>query len=387
MKPVSISLSQARRTILGAQGLQRAFPFGAGAPSVTKTIEHLGYVQLDTISIVQRAHHHILRTRIPTYDPTWLDKAQYQRRKVFEYWAHAASYLPLRDYRFALPVMEVFRSKKDRWPQTSAADMKKVLDRIRVDGPLKSRDFESTHKSGNWWDWKPDKWALQRLFLEGHLMVSHREGFQRVYDLPERILPNDTNTKMPSIEEYYRFLITTTLNAQGLATSSEISHLRKTDADIFQKVLRDLILEKIILPVKVDSTKTYYAIPQIVEKTIRLQDKIHILSPFDNLVIWRKRLKDIFGFDYTLECYIPSSKRVYGYFCLPVLYKDQFLGRIDAKADRAKKSLIILQEFWEQSPKAIGRSSMYQEALRDYAVFNECLYVKSGKGILPDFSI
>jgi uncharacterized protein YcaQ len=353
---------------------------------VTKTIEHLSYVQLDTISIVQRAHHHILRARIPTYNPSWLDIAQYQR-KVFEYWAHAASYLPLRDYRFALPVMDAFRSKKDRWPQVSMADMKKVVDRIRIDGPLKSRDFESNHKPGNWWDWKPDKWALHRLFLEGHLMVSHREGFQRVYDLPERILPSDVNTTMPSIEEYYRFLITTTLRAQGLATASEISHLRKTDGEIFQKILSDLTSEKIILPVKVESAKTYYSLPQNVEKTIRLQASIHILSPFDNLVIWRKRLREIFGFDYTLECYIPAAKRVYGYFCLPVLYKDQFLGRIDAKADRAKKSLTVIKEFWEQSPRMIGCSKLYKEALKDYAIFNDCLHIKSIKGIHPDFSI
>ncbi|HJW30854.1 MAG TPA: crosslink repair DNA glycosylase YcaQ family protein, partial [Saprospiraceae bacterium] len=193
-QPVHISKQEARRIILAAQGLDKMNPFGSGPKSVVKAVEHLGYVQIDTISVVERAHHHVLWNRIPAYQASWLDQAQKKSRAVFEYWAHAAAYLPMKDFRFSLPVMHAFKSKKDRWPKSQRTEMKKVLDRIKAEGPLMSRDFESTHKGGSWWDWKPAKWALQRLFLEGALMVSHREGFQRIYDLPDRIIPEGIDT-------------------------------------------------------------------------------------------------------------------------------------------------------------------------------------------------
>lgn len=372
----SISLSTARRIILQAQGLTKISPFGAGPASVIKAIEHLGYVQLDTISVIERAHHHVLRTRIPAYQSEWLDKAQYNQRRIFEYWAHAAAYLPMKDYRFAIPVMDVFRSKKDRWPKTSKSDMKKVLERIRAEGPLMSRDFESDHKGGNWWDWKPAKWALQRLFLEGNLMVSHRSGFQRIYDLSENILPENIDTTPPTKEEYYRYLITNTLRAQGLATKSEIAHLRTTDKKVFDKTLHYLEEEGTIVPVNVEKSKTYFTLPSHLGQNIKIQRKITILSPFDNLIIWRKRIKDIFDFDYTLECYIPSPKRQYGYFCLPVLYGDQFAGRIDLKADRKSETLIIKKEYWLPAHQSMSSNDLYIEALNSFAAFNGCTKIR-----------
>ena len=375
-KPLPVTASRARKIILQAQGLTKTNPFGKSEVSVIKAVEHLGYVQIDTISVVERAHHHVLWSRIPSYEPTWLDKAQYKHRRVFEHWAHAAAYLPMKDYRFSIPVMEVFRSKKDRWPKISHADMKKVLERIRIEGPLMSRDFESDHKGGNWWDWKPPKWALQRLFLEGSLMVSHRDGFQRVYDLPERIIPPDVITIPPKEEEYYRYLIMTTLNAQGLATQNEISHLRKTDLKKFDKVLSELTEEKLITPVKVDKGKTYFTLPSFLDQNIRVADKVIILSPFDNLVIWRKRLKDIFNFDYTLECYVNSHKREFGYFCLPVLYKELFIGRIDLKVDRRNKILHIKAEHWETSGGSMRNDKLYKESLKSFAAFNGCIKIQ-----------
>ncbi len=374
-KPLSISNSQARSIILHGQKLTKSKPFGTGPFSVIKAIEHLGYVQIDTISIVERAHHHVLFSRIPSYQPDWLEKAQYRHRKIFEYWSHAAAFLPMKDYRFSIPVMNVFRDMKDRWPKTSKADMKKVLSRIRSEGPLKSRNFESTHKGGSWWDWKPDKWALQRLFFEGDLMVSHREGFQRVYDIPERIIPEGTDTSTPSEEAYYRHLITTTLRAQGLAARNEISHLRKTNTKVFEKVLNDLQEENIIAPVTIEGSKPYFTLPSHLEQNIRIQERMTILSPFDNLIIWRKRIKEIFDFDYTIECYVPAPKRVFGYFCLPVLYKKQLLGRIDLKADRKSGILQIKKEYWE-SKFTSDMKELYREALESFAEFNGCTVVE-----------
>jgi len=371
----SISNTQARRIILSAQGLTKSNPFGSGLNAVIKAVNQLGYVQLDTISVVERAHHHILWSRIPGYEAEQLEKAQDNKRKIFEYWSHAAAYLPMQDYRFSIPVMNVFSNKEDRWPDTSKSDMKKVLKRIREEGPLMSRHFESEHKSGNWWDWKPAKRALQRLFLEGELMVSHREGFQRVYDLPENIIPPEVDTSTPTLSEYYSHLIKTTLQAQGIATPKEIFHLRKSDTKIFTSVFQHLQEEKIIVPVQVDGQKNYFTLPEYLNQTIRLPEKMMFMSPFDNLIIWRKRLKDIFGFDYTLECYIPSEKRTYGYFCLPILYKDQFIGRVDLKAERKSKQLHVKKEFWNDNNAKMKSHPLYKKALLSLAEFNKCNFV------------
>ncbi len=155
--PQAISKKEARKIILAAQGLNKTSPFGSGPSSVSKAIDHLGYVQIDTISVVERAHHHVLWNRIPQYKAAWLDHAQLKTRSVFEYWSHAAAYLPMKDFRYSIPVMEAFRSKKDRWPKSQRGEMKKVMDRIRQEGAVMSRHFESNHKGGTWWDWKPAK--------------------------------------------------------------------------------------------------------------------------------------------------------------------------------------------------------------------------------------
>lgn len=373
MAPVdTISRTEARKIILNAQGLNKASPFGAGPQSVIKAIEHLGYVQLDTISVIERAHHHILWSRIPTYKPQWLDAAQIKERKVFEYWSHAAAYLPMKDYRFSLPVMNAFKDKKDSWPTSSKADMKKVLERIHMDGPVMSRDFESDHKGGTWWDWKPPKWALQRLFLEGHIMVSHRKGFQRIYDLPERIIPTDVNTTSPTNKEYYTHLIARTLEAQGLATRNELIHLRHIPPKDFDLLLNELMEAGILKAIHLEDKKQYFTLPANADKKLKLRDTVTILSPFDNAIIWRNRLKDIFGFEYTLECYLPEHKRTFGYFCLPILYKDEFAGRIDMKADRAKRLLQVHNIFWNEGMEDVEQHPLFEEALNDFAVFNHC---------------
>jgi uncharacterized protein YcaQ len=374
-----LSLPEARKIILHAQGFTRAKPFGSGAASVSNLVNHLGYVQLDTISVVERAHHHIIWSRIPVYKQTWLHDAQ-MRREIFEYWAHAAAFLPMKDYRFSIPVMNLFRDKKDRWPKSAASDLKLVLKRIEEEGPLMSRHFESDHKGNNWWDWKPAKWALQRLFLEGHLMVSHREGFQRVYDLPERILPQGIDTTMPTHEEYYRHMISSTLGAHGLAAREEIMHLRQNDSGKFRTVLNQMLEEGIISHLRLAlGKKDYFTLPDYLNVKLRLPERMSILSPFDNLIIWRKRLKEIFDFDYTLECYIPAPKRKYGYFCLPVLYKDKFIGRVDLKADRSNQTLQIKEEFWSYKKMYMDKRDLYKKSLEAFAAFNQCISIKKVK--------
>ena len=193
------SIDHLRRIALEAQGLTRSSPFGRGTGGAERALEQLGYVQIDTISVVSRAHHHTLYNRIPGYQPKLLDKLVAERR-AFEYWFHAAAYLPMRDYRYALPRMRRFKRGEMRWMRSRDQKlMDQVLDRIRFDGPLRARDFEDpSHKHGGWWDWKPAKRALEQLFMQGDLMVAAREGFQKTYDLPERVLPAGVDTRIPS---------------------------------------------------------------------------------------------------------------------------------------------------------------------------------------------
>ena len=373
--PLPLTKKEARNIILAAQGFDKSKPYGAGASSVSQAVQHLGYIQIDTISVVERAHHHVLWSRIPDYTPEWLHQAQIKSRSVFEYWSHAAAYLPMQDFRYSIPVMEAFRSKKDRWPKSHQNEMNLIMDRIRSDGPVMSRHFESDHKGGTWWDWKPEKWALQRLYQEGLLMVSHRDGFQRVYDLPENIIPSNVDTSTPGWREYYSYLILNTLHAQGIASRNELFHLRHIDHHKFDLVTDELLEERKIVPVKIEHLRTMFTMPYYLDPSIKIANRISILSPFDNMIIWRKRIKNIFDFDYTLECYLPAHKRMYGYFCLPVLRKDKFIGRIDGKANRKTKTLEIKKTFWEDQDSAVESNPKWEEALDRFAQFNQCDWI------------
>src|SRR3954447_1140087 len=180
-----------RRIALDAQGLLRAAPFGRGVDATHRALEQIGYVQIDTISIVERAHHHTLWNRVPNYRPSHLDKLVSERR-AFEYWFHAAAYLPMRDYRFALPRMHALKNGERHWfANRDLKLMKAILDRVRAEGPMMARDFETPKgRAQGWWNWKPAKRALEQLYMQGDLMISGREGFQKIYDLPERVLPS-----------------------------------------------------------------------------------------------------------------------------------------------------------------------------------------------------
>ena len=159
---------------------------------------------------------------------------------------------------------------------------------------------------------------------------------------------------------------------RALLDEMKSSISRKTDAKKFDAVMNELMEEKTILPVQVEGQKNYFTLPEYIDQTVRLPDRMLIISPFDNLIIWRKRLREIFGFDYTLECYLPPEKRTYGYFCLPVLYKDEFIGRIDVKADRKNEDCTIKQEFWSNNHPGTKSNPLYEEALHSFAAFNQC---------------
>ena len=344
----SLSIQQARKLVLHSQKLPLVKKSGTAIEATHAAIEHLGYIQIDTISVIQRAHHHTLWNRNPRYKPKHLDKLIADKR-VFEYWSHAAAYLPMRDYRFSLPrKLALARGEQSHWYKRDEKLMQSVMKRIEAEGPLMARDFEGKVDKAKPGDWKstPAKQALDTLFIQGDLMISSRMKFHKVYDLTERVLPEGTNTTEPTPEENSRFLITQYLTANGIGQAAEIAYLLKNTKPMVTATLNEMEASGELLKISIGikrSVETYYALPKslaLLNKPLA-RSKLKILSPFDNLLIQRKRMKALFDFDYLIECYVPAAKRKYGYFSLPILWDGKLVARMDCKADKAKSKLDI----------------------------------------------
>jgi uncharacterized protein YcaQ len=349
---------------------------GDSKKDLLKVIERLGYVQIDTISIVERAHKHVLWTRFPAFSSSMLDELVEKDKKVFEFWDHAAAYIPMKYFRFSLRRKLNYGVKYKHWARKNRKILQYVKDRITAEGPLQSRDFEQPGQRGAWWDWKPAKDALEFLFHTGELVVRARKSFQKVYDLPERYLPKRIDTSIPTEEEHSEHLIMKEINSNGFASLKEVTYLRRHHKDVTRKVLDMLTESRKIIPVKIEGTDgMYYSTKKILKELDSKKDDkhIHILSPFDNLVIQRKRLSTLFNFDYTIECYLPAPKRKYGYFVLPVLYGDRFIARLDAKADRTKGELKVINLFVEEGVKFSKKTEKaFEVKLMELAKFAGC---------------
>ncbi|MBN1297459.1 YcaQ family DNA glycosylase, partial [bacterium] len=295
-----------------------------------------------------------------------------------EYWSHAAAFLPMADYRYSLFRKQAIRSGANCWFHRDDHVMTHVLDRIRAEGPVSARDFESPGRkaTSGWWEWKPAKRALEQLFLDGTLMVKERRGFQKVFDLAERVVPEGVDQTLPDRREFIRWKIMQTVKSLGVAESGDFSYgfpNMKTD---LEAELKELVAEGRIVRCRVEGERERagFVLSGSVERfgPIRYDNRMRILSPFDNLVIRRIRFRRLFGRDYQVECYVPASKRRYGYFALPILWRDQCVGLIDCKAHRASRSLEIRRfSGWDSEPIAVP-AKRTQEALEAFAEFNGC---------------
>lgn len=381
MKTLIISPDEARYLALINQGLDN-YRQHKTKKDLLNIITKLGYVQIDTISIIERAHKHILWTRFPGYRNDMLDELIDKDKKVFEFWDHAAAYLPMKFYRFSLPRKKMYAEKYKTWEKKNKKLLKYILERISAEGPLQSRDFDDPKKRGLWWDWKPAKEGLEFLFHTGRLIARARKNFQKVYDLPERFLTAAVNTEMPSYEELAEYLIMKSITSGGITAENEFTYLRYHNRNITKKVLNELTENNKIFPVKIsnDEKTIYYSTTKILNKlnnAFKFSNDVYILSPFDNLVIQRGRLKKIFGYDYVIECYLPAHKRKFGYFCLPVLYGDKIAGKIDARADRKTGELTVINEYWETGVKTNKDfRNIYLNKLNELALFAGCYIVK-----------
>ncbi|MBP9191406.1 MAG: YcaQ family DNA glycosylase [Ignavibacteria bacterium] len=376
MQQDSISIQEARDLIITKQ-LLNSKNIPRSSEQLLSIIESLGYVQIDTISVVERSHHHILWSRMNKYQRTMLDDLM-KSKKIFEYWSHAAAYLPMKDFRYSLIRKKRYSDRYKTWGNANKKVIKYVYDRIKSEGAMQSKDFEGdgSKRSEGWWNWKPAKDALDFLFHNGDLMIKERIGFQKVYDLTQRVLPAKIDSDFPAESEYYEHLILTSIYSNAIVSEREITYQRKFNSKLFKSVLNILEENNRIRKISVGKSEiSYYTNDKILEllnSNIK-NNGVHLLSPFDNLVINRKRLREIFDFDYTIECYVPEPKRVYGYYCLPVLSGNKFAGRLDAKSDRSSDTFIIKNLHFE---KNFRRSNSFDKKLRSsidrYAKFTGC---------------
>ena len=368
------------RWALAAQGLNRDGAFGRGLRGVRHAISHLGYVQIDTISVVERAHHHTLFTRVPGYTPDMLDRLQ-ARGEIFEYWFHAAAYLPMQDYRFALPRMHAIRDGERHWFANRDRRLEaEIMDRVRADGALRTRDLEQAEggkrDAGGWWNWTPAKRAIEALYFEGSLMAAGRDGFAKIYDLPERVLPTGTNTRPPDSAEFAAWLVNTHLRAHGFAELKEFSYLRR-GAPLRQAIrahLDEAVSAGDLMRARIAECGTeVYVPPALLDTRPKAAPLVRLLSPFDNSVIQRERAVRVHDFDYQIECYTKAEKRRFGYFCLPILFGERFVGRADCKADRMAGVLRVQHLHVERDDLELpALAAALAPALRAFAIFNGC---------------
>jgi len=361
--------------------------FNLDSYNVYKTVDKLGCVQIDTINVVERAHFITLWTRLGKYDKNRLWELTYKERRLFEYNAHAACYIPFKDFRFYKHAMEVrekeIKSNFKKWGKTDPELLDIVLDRVKEEGPISSKDFDGPTRTGGWWNWKPAKLALELFFGAGILLIDRRENFQKYYDLAEKIIPDWVDTNPPDEKERVLFFIKKTLSCLGLAKPQEIRSyyydrsvkLERTTREI-QELLDRLVSEGDVSKYEVDWDKDpYYCLTEdlnlIEERVEPVFHGVQLIGYFDNFMWNRERINLLFDFEPKLEIYVPQKDRTYGYYHFPVLYGERLVSRIEPKMDRENRKLVIIGYWLEDGFKpSEDYTNKLWENLESFALFN-----------------
>lgn len=363
-----LSARDARTLLLAGQGLLDDPARRAGPAATQRLIDRMGYVQLDSINVVARAHDLTLAARLDGYEPAHLSALLERKRSLFEHWTHDAAAIPaaflpqwrLRFWRFA----QLYRQRPRAWaglgPEPDAV-IRHVLRRIRREGPLMSRDFEQQRAAGaprvdGWWSWGFQKAALEYLWRTGRLVVCERRNFQKVYDLRERVFPQLRRLGPASEARYLDWACKAALERMGAGTPAEIGDfwggLRAAQVTNWCRAAAARgRIEAVALGAEDDSKpRPGYALPDWRTKLARAPsppDGLRLLSPFDPVIRDRVRLRRLFGFDYRIEVFVPAAQRRFGYYVLPILEGDRLIGRLDPKLHRERGVLEIKQLWWE----------------------------------------
>ncbi len=381
--PIRISKTIAKNIMLTTLGLAHPPKKSATKSDVLKSIKEMGQLQIDTIHVVARSPYLVLWSRLGNYEPKWLD-ALLEEKKIFEYWAHAACFLPIEDYSLYRRLMLDHKkgwASDYIWMDKNKKTINHVLDYVKKNGETKSGDFKrSDGQKGGWWNWKAEKVALEVLFNKGDLMIARREKFQRVYASLKKILPNWDDSKTQSYEESQIVLAEKALKALGVATAPWIADYFYIPKKEIPQLIVKLLQTKEIHEIEVDGWPgTHYIHKNNIHliKSVKKSTHTTLLSPFDPLLNNRKRLKTVFNFDYAIECYTPAPKRKYGYYTLPILWKGNLIGRLDPKAHRKDGVFeiknIVLEDGAKITDELIGDVS---RAIQDCATWHQTPIVK-----------
>lgn len=371
--PLVIDQTRARHLWIAAQKLDSAAPFGDGPEATRAAIAHLGYVQIDTINVIERCHHHILWSRIPNYRLMDLTQVQSADKSVFEYWTHALSYVPTADLAYFIPAMKQYRETPSRWfGSVTPAEVKTMLKRLKSEGPLSIRDIgddELVDKNHPWASRKPSKRVLEMLFFQGLVTVGARQGMVKTYDLMARhfeALPGPATAR-----QIIAYKLDRALRSQGLVSLDSICHLDAPSKAAVRELIDSRVRRKQLVAVTIEGAEKvlHWAEPATLGAAASEPPTlVHILSPFDPLVIQRKRLKLFFDYDHLFEAYLPAEKRKLGYFALPVLIGDRIVAAVDLKTDRQAGKLLVQKWTEFEDVGAEGKAAI-EEALGRFERF------------------
>ena len=374
--PFALAKSDARRIWLRAQRLHRTAPFGDGPEAARLAVEHLGYVQIDTINVIERSHHHILYSRIPGYRREHLRQAQSVDKSVFEYWTHALSYIPTADMRFYVGAMKRHWQRRSVWfTSVTPADLRKVLRRIRTQGALTIRDIdddELVEKDHAWASRKPSKRALQLAFYRGLLTVSERTGMLKTYDLTTRHFGWDRLPDAASEREILNYLLDRALRSQGVVSLDSVCYLDARRKPAMARLIETRMRRKELVPVELEGAGKlqHWLRPETLDTSVNgAEEIVHILSPFDPLINQRKRLHLFFDYEHRFEAYVPKVKRLFGYFALPVLVGDEIVALLDLKADRAQQKMLLQRWTWLDKSSRRSHKKRIEDALHRFERF------------------
>jgi uncharacterized protein len=371
-----VGLSAVTALFLERQHLARPQAAALTPARLTRFVEDVGGVQLDSINVLDRAHYLTVWSRFGPYDRARLDRLVYRRRLLFEYWAHAACLVPVSALPWWRRAMLDYRSRHTGWSgwlRRNAKVLSAVQDAVRANGPMANADFEGRRPPGQsgWWSWRPVQHALHHLWMTGSLAVHSRQHFQKRYDLRERAMPDTPGVEPVSAEEFQRWHLERSLHAMGAATELDLARyltFPRFRPGVRRRALRAMLERGEVTEVEVEGAAGRWLaltrdLPALARagRATSLSTGTTFLAPFDSLLWHRNRVARLFGFDYRIEVYTPGPKRVHGYYTLPILHQGHLIGRVDAKTHRAERRLEVRRvhfEPWfaaaEASPAGLG---------------------------------
>lgn len=393
-----IDNKSARRLFLDRHALSANPAVQLKKPDLLETIHKLGFVQIDSINTVERAHHMILFARNQTYRKKHLVALHDKDRALFENWTHDASIIPMQFYPYwQTRFLRTAERLKERWRdwrrEGFEAEFETILQHVRENGACMSRDMGGDEKksSGGWWDWHPSKTALEYLWRTGALSVDCRQGFQKVYDLTERVVPEEHRALVPEEADMVDWACNEALDRLGFAQSGELAAFWDSASSAEAKAWcaaqpGDALIEVLVEGVGDAPPRKMFARPDILEKAREAPDppgRIRVLSPFDPMIRDRKRTERLFGFSYRIEVFVPEAKRQYGYYVFPLLEGDRLIGRIDMKCQRDEGVLNVSGLWLEPKVKpTAGRMKKLEAELERLGRFTECRTVRFADGWL-----